>query len=84
MKLPKPSRETKFSDANNADREIFIFPVQLTMTSRIGNLARLIHNIAVCVTIHKEDDRFPNYIQTNTSSTVYPVLRGYKTRIMFN
>ena len=26
----------------NADREIFIFPVQLT-TSRIGNLARLVH-----------------------------------------
>ena len=32
----EPSRETKFSGAN-ADREIFIFPVQLTM-SRIGNL----------------------------------------------
>ena len=27
--LPNPSRETKFSGAN-ADREIFIFPVQLT------------------------------------------------------
>ena len=35
----------------NADREIFIFPVQLT-TSRIGNLTRLIHALAVCVTIH--------------------------------
>ena len=34
--MPKPSRETKFSGAN-VDREIFIFPVQLT-TSRIGNL----------------------------------------------
>ena len=34
----------------NADREIFIFPVQLT-TSRIGNLTRLIHTLAVCVTI---------------------------------
>ena len=30
-----PSRETKFS-GTNADREIFIFPVQLT-TCRIGN-----------------------------------------------
>ena len=30
------SRETKFSGANG-DREIFIFPVQVT-TSRIGNL----------------------------------------------
>ena len=34
--LPNPSRETKFSSAN-ADREIYIFSVQLT-TSRIGNL----------------------------------------------
>ena len=34
--MPNPSRETKFSGAN-ADREIFIFPVQLT-TSRIGNV----------------------------------------------
>ena len=33
------------------DREIFIFPVQLT-SSRIGNLTRLIHTIAICVTIH--------------------------------
>ena len=37
-----PSREPKFSGANG-DREIFIFPVQLT-TSRIGNLPR-----SVCV-----------------------------------
>ena len=29
------------------DREIFIFPVQLT-TSRIGNLARLIYTLATC------------------------------------
>ena len=38
--MPKPSRETKFSGADG-DREIFIFPVQLT-TSRIGNLTRLV------------------------------------------
>ena len=38
--------ETKFSGAN-ADRGIFIFPVQLT-TSRIGNLTRLIHTLAIC------------------------------------
>ena len=43
-------RETKFSCANG-DRELFIFPVQLT-TSRIGNLTRLIHTLAICVTIH--------------------------------
>ena len=34
-----------------AEREIFIFAVQLT-TSRIGNLTRLIHTLAICVTIH--------------------------------
>ena len=44
------TRETKFSGAN-ADREILIFPVQLT-TSRIGNFTRLIHTLAICVTIH--------------------------------
>ena len=43
--LPNPSRETKFSGAN-ADRKIFIFSVQLT-TCRIGNLTRLIHNLAI-------------------------------------
>ena len=47
--LPNPSRETKFSGANG-NREIFIFPVQLT-TSRIGNLTRLIHALAIRVTI---------------------------------
>ena len=35
-----PSRENKFS-GTHGDREIFIFPVQLT-TSRIGNLARFL------------------------------------------
>ena len=54
MGLPNPSRETKFSGAN-ADREIFLFPVQLT-TSRIGNRTRLIHTLAVCDdrTYHRE------------------------------
>ena len=46
MGLPNPSRETKFSGAN-ADREILIFPVELT-TSRIGNLTRLILTLAIC------------------------------------
>ena len=46
MGLPNPSRETKFSGAN-ADREIFIFPVELT-TSRIGILTRLILTLAIC------------------------------------
>ena len=36
----------------NADREIFVFfPVQLT-TCRIGNLTRLIHTLAIGVTMH--------------------------------
>ena len=56
MGPPKPSRETKFSGAN-ADRKIFIFPVQLT-TCRIGNRARLNHTLAVRVTNHsKGNDR---------------------------
>ena len=38
--------EPVFSGADG-DREIFIFPVQLT-TSRIGNLTRLIHTLAIC------------------------------------
>ena len=48
--LPNPSRETKFS-GTNAGRKIFIFIVQLT-TSSIGNLTRLVHTLAMCVTIH--------------------------------
>ena len=40
---PNPSRQTKFSGANG-DREIFIFPVQLT-TSGIGNLTRSTHTL---------------------------------------
>ena len=47
---PNPSRDTIFSGANG-DSEIFIFLVQLT-TSRIDNLTRLIHTLAICVTIH--------------------------------
>ena len=50
MGLPNPSPETKLSGAN-ADREIFLFPVQLT-TSRVGNLTQLIHILAIRVTIH--------------------------------
>ena len=45
-----PSRETKSSGANGG-RETSISPVQLT-TSRIGNLTRLIHTLAICATIH--------------------------------
>ena len=41
----EPVSRDKFSGAN-ANREIFVFPVQLT-TSRIGNLTRLIHTLAI-------------------------------------
>ena len=44
MNYLNPSRETKFFSGANGDREIFIFfPVQLTTTSRIGNIIQLIH-----------------------------------------
>ena len=46
MGPPNPSREAKCSGANE-DRGEFIFPVQLT-TSRIGNLTRSIHTLAIC------------------------------------
>ena len=48
--MPNLSRETKFSGANT-DREIFIFPVQLT-ACRIGNLTRLIHTHSCYICYH--------------------------------
>ena len=42
--------ETKFSGAN-VDREIFMFPVQLT-TSRIGDLIRLIRTLLYVMTTY--------------------------------
>ena len=51
MRLPNSSRETKFSAADT-DRGILIFLVQLT-TCRIDSLTRLIHTLAICVTIHR-------------------------------
>ena len=53
--LPNPSRETKLSGAN-ADKDLFIFPVQLT-TCRIGNLTQLIRTLAICVNIHNPHPR---------------------------
>ena len=46
----EPARETKLSGANE-DRDIINFSVQLT-TSKIGNLTRLSHTLAICVPIH--------------------------------
>ena len=36
----------------HGDRGIFIFPVQLTMMSRIDNLTRLIHTLAILCDDH--------------------------------
>ena len=70
MGLLNPSGETKFSGANG-DREILIFPVQLT-TNRIGNLIRLIHTLAMSVTIHAY---IHTYIHTNAiNSTWYNII----------
>ena len=49
--MPNSSRETKFS-AGNADKEIQFFPIQLTMC-RTSNFTRLVHTLAICVTIHR-------------------------------
>ena len=75
--MPNPSRETKFSGAN-ADREMFIFPVQLT-TSRIANLTRLLHALAICVTIHTYSADFareneqPEYSESISSPPCYTI-----------
>ena len=60
----------KFSGAN-ADREMGIFPVQLT-TCRIGNLNWLIHILAICVTIHI----LPNVVLSPASTRRTPLPDG--------
>ena len=50
MGRPNLSCEAKFSGPNG-DREISIFPVQLT-TSRIGDLTRLIYDLLYVMTMH--------------------------------
>ena len=52
----EPISRDKFSGAN-ADREILFFLVQPT-PSRIDNLTRLIHALAICVVIHTSWNRF--------------------------
>ena len=52
----------------NADREILFFPVQLT-TTRNGNLTRLVHTLALCVTIHT---RVTKYQQLSLISLTGP------------
>ena len=50
---PRPFVQSFFDmiSGANANRVMVIFPGQLT-TSRIGNLIRSIHTLAICVTIH--------------------------------
>ena len=77
----EPSRETKFSGAS-ADREIFIFPVQLT-TCRIGSRTRFIHTLDLLYVLsymmHRGDNPLsltkPTGIQIATktrTSEIYP------------
>ena len=74
MGLPNPFRETQFSGAN-AEREIFIFPVQLT-TCRIGNLTRLIHTLAICVTIQIAVPYLQTCREPETPLIVWPHCRS--------
>ena len=52
------------------DREVLFFPVQLT-TCRIGNLTRLIHTLAIYVTIHGCD---PGRLSDDSSLALYQTL----------
>ena len=62
----------------NADREIFTFPVQL-ITCRTGNLTRLIHTLAICVTIHTYIRVVCNYQVSQKVSDISSVFTRYHT-----
>ena len=47
-----------------------IFPVQLT-TCRTGNLTRLVHTLAICVTIHRIASRVGFSITTIIGASVF-------------
>ena len=64
--LPNPSREIMFSGAKG-DREIIIFPVQLT-TSAIGNLTRLILTLDLCDGPYNSG--VPHYIEKRQVQTL--------------
>ena len=58
--------ERSYSQARTgADRETFIFPVQLTTSKIIGNLTRLIHTLLYVMTIH-------TYIHSTTLLLPFP------------
>ena len=59
-RLAEPNSQAR----TGADREIFIFPVELT-TSRVGNITRLIHTLAI------SDDNVYN-IQEKLHCSSYP------------
>ena len=63
MGRPNPFSKTNFS-GENGDKEMFIFPVQLT-TGRISNLRRLIHTLLYMMTIQY------NAIQYNIYTYIY-------------
>ena len=73
MGRSNPSYETRFSGANG-DREIYIFPVQLT-TSRIGNLAGLICTLLYVRTIH-------TYIQYQDFNGVFSFWCSVRTYVV--
>ena len=62
---PHMSREAKFSGANG-DREVSIFPVQLT-TSRIGNLTRLTFLLRYVMSIHTYIHTYCNVAEVERS-----------------
>ena len=74
---PNPSRETKFS-GTNADREIFIFRVQLT-TCRTGNLTRFSHTLAMCLTIHTSIHIIPGTKRSKQKNAGNFILRASNT-----
>ena len=66
----------------NAEREIFIFPVQLMTTRRIGNLTRLIHTLAVCVTILEERYQSVRSSRINYSNDIDQCQNGSSNNLL--
>ena len=65
--VSKHQIQSEYGDEQaDADREILIFSIQLT-TCRIGNRTRLIHTLAIYVTIHVCDHTIPILAVATTS-----------------
>ena len=69
------SRDQILRHAGDRGILVFIFPVQLT-TSRIGNLARLIHTLLYVMTIH-------TYIEAHTAVVKNVIGFGFDFDFMF-